>query len=188
MSKTFGSDTYVRGSRGGHLLARLWELRPSGNGPPHDAATLERPASSVENQGDQSLPGDGSGSPGYSWNASHALRYHYLANSAPNKSRRDRLRKQLKCERPGSRAFSQPHRANGATVTEARLHQPTSSSSLVVPSRALRHRPTRWIGSSPLPQPMCHPWQARCVNNLVRMSLDAWVRPFCQMFQAHPFR
>ena len=178
----------VRGSRGGHLLARLWELRPSGNGPPHDVATPERPASSDDNQGDQSLPGDGPASPGYSWNASHALRYHYLAKSAPTKSRRDRLRRQRRCERPGSRVFSQPHRANGATVTEARLHQPTSSSSLVVPGRALRHRPTRWIGSSPLPQPMCYPRQARCVNNSVRVSLDAWGASLLLDVRGAPFR
>ena len=53
----------VRGSRGGHLLVRLRELPPSGNGSPHDAATPEMPASSVDNPGDQSLPGDGPGSP-----------------------------------------------------------------------------------------------------------------------------
>ena len=40
--------------------------------------------------------------------------------------------------------------------------------------RALQHRPTSRIGSSPLPQPMCYPRQARCVNKSVRMSLDAW--------------
>ena len=88
------------------------------------------------------------------------------------KNRRARLRKQRRCERSGSRLFSQTHRANGATVTEARLHQPISSSLHVVPGRALRHRPTKWIGSSPLPQPMCYLRQAKCVNSSVRMSLD----------------
>ena len=63
-----------------------------------------------------------------------------------------------------------------------------SSSSLVDPGQALRHRPTRWIGSSPLPQPMCHPWQARCVNNSVRMSLDAWGASLLPDIPGAPFQ